>query len=285
MNISLHENWQDIFECFSSPTRIDILRLLSQSPLNISELADKLYISPPVITRHIARLEAAGLVTTYRIPGKRGNRKICVLCEQQLNIQFICDNLPCRSQPYLSLPLGAFCDVNIAAPCGFLNADQTLHTFDDDASAFNNRECFYAVELWFSSGSLCYRLPQKPIPPFQELELFLRVGCYTTTAAADTADVTVTLYCGNKIIGSIHPEITAVSSLTYPDATYKSYILRITDNGTWLDNTKLSTFSVSDFAGSDTFILSVSTNTAGSICRFIENMGSGFLFRTIEFKN
>lgn len=92
MKVNLNPEWQDVLEGFSSVTRLDILRLLSKEPLNISELANCLCLSPSVITRHVARLESIGLVTSSMMPGKRGIKKECILCEHRLEIDLSCED-------------------------------------------------------------------------------------------------------------------------------------------------------------------------------------------------
>jgi len=51
-----------IFRALSSPTRIKILRMLSQEEMHLSGLARTLKISVPVTSRHIKILEKVGLI-------------------------------------------------------------------------------------------------------------------------------------------------------------------------------------------------------------------------------
>ena len=54
------------FKALADPTRRELLRLLSQGDLPAGELGARFDISQPAISRHLAVLRAAGLVTARR---------------------------------------------------------------------------------------------------------------------------------------------------------------------------------------------------------------------------
>jgi ArsR family transcriptional regulator, repressor of sdpIR and other operons len=54
------------FRALADETRRDILRLLRNGPLTSGEIADRFQSSWPTISRHLAVLRDAGLVTTER---------------------------------------------------------------------------------------------------------------------------------------------------------------------------------------------------------------------------
>lgn len=53
---------KEIFQALSSPTRIKILKLLSIKEMHLTGLAKEIQISKPVTSKHIKKLEEAGLV-------------------------------------------------------------------------------------------------------------------------------------------------------------------------------------------------------------------------------
>lgn len=59
-----------IFDALGNPVRRQILRLLSERPKSVGELAAAFTVSRPAISRHLALLEDAGLVT-HRGEGTR----------------------------------------------------------------------------------------------------------------------------------------------------------------------------------------------------------------------
>jgi DNA-binding transcriptional ArsR family regulator len=58
---------EKIFEALASSPRRQILAYLSKCELTNSELAERLRMSPPSMSRHLSVLENAGLVTSQRV--------------------------------------------------------------------------------------------------------------------------------------------------------------------------------------------------------------------------
>jgi ArsR family transcriptional regulator, arsenate/arsenite/antimonite-responsive transcriptional repressor len=54
------------FKALSDPTRREILRLLGRGEMSVGEIVDRFAMSQPSISRHLALLRAAGLVTARR---------------------------------------------------------------------------------------------------------------------------------------------------------------------------------------------------------------------------
>ena len=54
------------FKALSDPTRREILRLLCRRDMSVGEIVDKFAMSQPSISRHLAVLRSAGLVTARR---------------------------------------------------------------------------------------------------------------------------------------------------------------------------------------------------------------------------
>jgi DNA-binding transcriptional ArsR family regulator len=58
-----------LFDVLADPTRRRVVRLLSERPQRAGELARAAGVSPPVISRHLRILLAAGIVADERVPG------------------------------------------------------------------------------------------------------------------------------------------------------------------------------------------------------------------------
>jgi ArsR family transcriptional regulator len=56
----------DVFAALASEPRRRILAIVSQSALTTTELAERFGMTPPAVSRHLAVLQAAGLVTSER---------------------------------------------------------------------------------------------------------------------------------------------------------------------------------------------------------------------------
>lgn len=54
------------FKALSDPTRREILRLLSSRPRTVNEIVERFELSQPAISRHLAVLRQAGLVSAER---------------------------------------------------------------------------------------------------------------------------------------------------------------------------------------------------------------------------
>lgn len=54
------------FKALSDPTRREILRLLGRRDMSVGEIVEKFSMSQPSISRHLAVLRSAGLVTARR---------------------------------------------------------------------------------------------------------------------------------------------------------------------------------------------------------------------------
>ncbi|MGO9831099.1 MAG: autorepressor SdpR family transcription factor [Myxococcaceae bacterium] len=54
------------FKALSDPTRREILRLLGRGQLSVGEVVERFAMSQPSISRHLAVLRNAGLVTARR---------------------------------------------------------------------------------------------------------------------------------------------------------------------------------------------------------------------------
>ena len=59
-------------DALGDPTRRSILRLLTEEPRSVQEVADQLPVSRPAVSQHLRVLEGAGLVTASR----QGTRRI-----------------------------------------------------------------------------------------------------------------------------------------------------------------------------------------------------------------
>ncbi len=76
MIIQVHSGNTAYFECFASETRLRMIELLNVRPMNIKELAAELELSSAIITKHIQKLEDAGIVGTESLSGLRGRQKV-----------------------------------------------------------------------------------------------------------------------------------------------------------------------------------------------------------------
>jgi predicted transcriptional regulator len=59
------------YEALASRTRLNIIQQLAKKDCNIKELAENLQVSSAIMTKHIRKLEAAGIVKAHMVKKKR----------------------------------------------------------------------------------------------------------------------------------------------------------------------------------------------------------------------
>lgn len=89
MKLDLTDQSLPVYEALSSAVRLQMLRLLSEQPMNVKELAGALKLSSAIMTMHVRKLEAAGLIRSHMAPGRSGLQKICTLAAESAEIIFL----------------------------------------------------------------------------------------------------------------------------------------------------------------------------------------------------
>lgn len=158
MEVSTTTDSLPIFEALASDTRLKIVNLLAEKEMNIKELADKLYMSSAIVTRHVKQLEEANIIKTERIPGKAGSQKVCSLAIDQLFIRFPRVLYPEYEQHRTSIKIGHFTDFSVEPTCGLATKDNYIGNLDDPKH-FMNSQRMDADILWFSQGFVEYKFP------------------------------------------------------------------------------------------------------------------------------
>jgi predicted transcriptional regulator len=151
----------NVLECFSSETRVRIIELLNTQPYNIGELAEATGFSSAIITKHIQKLEEAGLVLTENLVGKRGTQKRCSLKVDQLTLVLrteTLDKADDHTRYTVDLPIGQYIRYDVKPTCGLASSEKRIGMMDDPRY-FDDPEHTKAEHLWFASGYVEYRIP------------------------------------------------------------------------------------------------------------------------------
>ncbi|WP_245236125.1 ArsR/SmtB family transcription factor [Paenibacillus sonchi] len=150
-----------ILECFSSDTRVRMIELMNEKPYNIGELAEALGLSSAIITKHILKLEEAGIVATENLAGKRGTQKRCTLKLDQLTLVLrssAAEEQPDQNQLTVDLPVGQYSAYEVRPTCGLASPEKLIGMLDDPRY-FDDPGHTKAELLWFASGFVEYRIP------------------------------------------------------------------------------------------------------------------------------
>lgn len=148
-----------IARALASEPRLLILQHLVDKVASLSEIARDLGMPVATASLHLKSLEEAGLVSSQTAPGKRGQRRIYARLYDTVVF-----NLPELEQSdavddiELTMPVGAFVDHDVSAPCGMAGADSVIGKLDDPLQ-FYAPQRFEAQLVWLSHGYLEYRFP------------------------------------------------------------------------------------------------------------------------------
>lgn len=166
------------YKALASETRLEILKLLANSPATTSELAQTLDLSKAILSRHLKILEDAKLIhLSHNYSSSDNRKKVYSLKVDQIQIHF--PNriyLPFQKKTS-EIRLGFFSDFSVKPTCGLAGPDSVIGDIDDPRSFVSN-ERINASLLWFAEGYVEYIIPnlldesQKP----ELLELSLEMS-------------------------------------------------------------------------------------------------------------
>lgn len=159
-----------IFECFASETRLRIIELLAERPMNIKELAEALGVSSAIVTKHVQKMEDAGLIDAHPTAAKRGMQKLCRLAVAEVTLLLSRGagtetgavaaegNNGGDRRHVVSIPVGQYAECSVRPTCGLASRDGLIGMIDDPRY-FSDPEHVKACHLWFGSGYVEYRIP------------------------------------------------------------------------------------------------------------------------------
>lgn len=169
LSIDVHSpNAQQVLKALASDTRIQILDLLSDQLLNVSEIAQALGLPLSTANLHIKGLEEAGLLLTEFKPASRGLQKVCARAYETIVLQLPRSSSLNQKIAEFSMPIGAYVDCRVTPTCGLASDTGIIGLFDDPAS-FYEADRVNAQLLWFRQGYVEYRFPNR-LPPQTTLD-------------------------------------------------------------------------------------------------------------------
>jgi len=160
MNLEVNRRNLAFLECLSSETRLHMIELLNERPMNIKDLADAMSLSSAIVTKHVQKLEDSGIVHTESVAGRRGMQKLCRLALDAVALQFRTSSpAPAPPNRYtVALPVGQYAAYQVKPTCG-LASEHGIIGMQDDPRYFSDPDHVKASHLWFASGFVEYRIP------------------------------------------------------------------------------------------------------------------------------
>jgi len=163
------ENAYAIIKSLASKIRLDILDLLKDKKLNVSDIAEKLGIPQSTTSTNLKFLEQAGLVKVEIASGKKGAQKLCSPCYEEIVFQLpSMKREPQENIIEVEMPVGLYTGFKVSPPCGLCSKDKIIGLLDVPAS-FHEPARSTAGLIWFERGFVEYKFPNN-LPVDRELK-------------------------------------------------------------------------------------------------------------------
>ena len=153
----------EVLKALGSAPRLEILRYLGDRVVSVNQIGADLGIPVSTAAMHISLLEEAGLIHCELRPATRGLRKVCSRSYDEVVVGLPRGDRHTRRSFELSMPVGAYSDVQVEPTCGLAGPDGLIGLMDDPTS-FYEPERLEAQLIWFRSGHVEYRFPNR-VPP------------------------------------------------------------------------------------------------------------------------
>ena len=158
-----------ILKSLASKTRLDILDLLKDKKLNVSDIAEKLGIPQSTVSTNLKFLEEAGLIKVEIASGKKGAQKLCSPCYEEIVFQLpSMKREPQENIIEVEMPIGLYTDFKVSPPCGLCSKDKIIGLLDVPAS-FHEPARATASLIWLERGFMEYKFPNN-LPVNKELK-------------------------------------------------------------------------------------------------------------------
>ncbi|RIX52966.1 ArsR family transcriptional regulator [Paenibacillus nanensis] len=251
---STDKKWLPLYEALASEARLSILDLLAEKTMNVKDLAAALGLSSAIVTMHIRKLEAAGLVSTRMVRKDGGTHKMCELSEESIKIELPRLETALKSHE-IHVPVGHYTSFEVYPTCGIATKEKVIGQFDDPRF-FLEPERMNAGILWFGHGFVEYKIPNYLVPGQRPvaLEIALELGSEAPgTNEHWPSDISFELN-GAPIGTWTSPGDFGQTRGRYSPDWWPNWVnqygllklIRIQENGTFLDGQPLSGISLPD---------------------------------------
>lgn len=282
MQIDISKASLPVYEALASPVRLNIIQLLSKNKMNIKEIAGATGLSSAVITKHIKKLEASGLIKTERVPGKSGSQKISILKVDHIEVLFPKKIYPSFETRETTIPVGQYTDYSVSPTCGLATVKDFIGEVDEP-KFFMDSKRMDAQILWFTEGYVEYKTPNflNEDEKLEQLEISMEISSeFPFSNDVWPSDITFSLNDSklgtwtspgdfSDTRGKLNPE-------WYPSKLNQYGLLktiRITSHGTYMDGETLSDFTIQDInTKSEIWSLRI------EVKKDAENLGGATLF-------
>ena len=255
----------NVLQALGSETRLLILSLLSHRVMNVSELTKALGLPHSTVNFNLKQLENAGLLQVQYTPGTRGRQKLISKRYDEVLLKLPGVGIESSQDVVeVSMPIGNYKRFNVQPTCGLASAGKFIGMIDDPRS-FYEPEHVLAQILWFREGFVEYEFPNNVPFGAEATSLELSVELCSEAPEYDLdwpSDITLWIngaevgtwtspgdFGGER--GRVTPSWWQTEQTQY--GLLKHW--RVTDEGSYLDDRKLSQVTLGELAlGADNHI-------------------------------
>lgn len=144
----------------SSQDRLQILRLLSERPMNVLEIAQALSLPASSVSNHINALMDANLINIQYQPAKKGHMKLCYKSVIEIEIAYQDKDIAnAHKDICVEMPVGNYVDLYIKNSGYLAGNDRYIFEKANISSLLFTPERTNAQILGFSHGHVTYNFP------------------------------------------------------------------------------------------------------------------------------
>lgn len=158
MQLDLSKASLPVLEALASEPRMEIIRFIGSGKKSIGEIAQHLKMSNAITTRHVQKMEDAGLLSSERGIGNNRNKKMVFLKVDDIHISFPEKVYQEFKLHTTDLKIGHFVDFSVKPTCGLATIENVVGK-PDDPKYFMDAQRVDASLLWFSEGFVEYKIP------------------------------------------------------------------------------------------------------------------------------
>ncbi|TOY74835.1 transcriptional regulator [Levilactobacillus brevis] len=240
-----------VYEALSSEVRLHIIRLISEKPMSVKELAQELGLSSAIVTKHLDKLAAAELVTSKRV----GRSKMTELRVDTIEVKFPREIYPTFQVHQTSIPVGHYTEYRVQPSCGLAGKNGYIGKVDNPRY-FMSPERMNAGMIWFNNGYVEYQTPNF-LQGHEHLEMFdltAELGS-EFPFSNNTWPSDITFFINGKEIGTWRSlgdfsDIRGKYTPKWVPDNVNQYgvlkTLRVTDHGTYLDGQPFTDICLQD---------------------------------------
>lgn len=166
-----------LYEALASEVRLQIIRLVAETPMNVKDLAASLGLSSAIVTMHVRKLQDVGIIQSKMIRKDGGTHKMNSLAVDWIGISMPQESGTARKLHEVSVPVGHYTHFDVYPTCGLATSNHVIGQYDDPRY-FLDPERMHAHILWFGRGFVEYKIPNYILSGQQinAIELSLEIG-------------------------------------------------------------------------------------------------------------